>query len=321
MEGMEHSDGHNHWYRSAVEDEGYYVVSEDVVSLLAQWAAPRGFVLPPAHFFVSLRNEMRRKLEGFFPRVMLVSEEGLRRAFRECLGDMPPRALVSADYVYAPQGCLHLEISRLTAENMESEGQGSRNSLPVARQLEVLRSTAEEPVTLVDDVLFSGESACGLIRMVRARQIEVAQIFAGISTRGAVQRIRAKYPKIGIYSVLYFPNGVLDEVCERDFYAGVPFSGRVVGRGGIALAPEQGLPYFQPFIDKAHVREWSSVPLKHVEEWSHFCCSQSIALWTAIEKCSGKEVRCSDLSRRPNLVPCDDSRFVDRLHELAFAEA
>ncbi|MFH1193057.1 MAG: hypothetical protein V1656_01945, partial [Candidatus Jorgensenbacteria bacterium] len=100
MERMERSDSHNHWYRTAVEESGYYVVSEDIVSLLTQWAVSRGFVLPPAHFFTSLRDTMKRKLEEFFPRVMFINEEGLRGVFQEFLNDVPIRTLVSTDHVY-----------------------------------------------------------------------------------------------------------------------------------------------------------------------------------------------------------------------------
>ncbi|MFH0806358.1 MAG: hypothetical protein V1885_01385, partial [Candidatus Brennerbacteria bacterium] len=220
----------------------------------------------------------------------------------------------------APRGCLHLEVTRLTGEDMKSTGQGSRNADSIEAQLNFLKNAVEGPITLVDDVLFSGDSVCDLIRMIQTSGIEIERVFAGISTHGAAQKIHERYPKISMFSALHFSHEVIDEICERDFYAGVPFSGRLIGNNGIAHVPERGLPYFQPFADKAHAKEWSSVPLEHVEEWSHFCRMQSIVLWVAIEEYSKRKVLCNDLSRRPHPIPCDDSRFVDRLHALALAE-
>lgn len=314
---MERSTEGNHRYLTAIEEEGYYVVSADIEYLLGRWAAVRGFALPPPSVFEELRRAMQLQLEKFFPRVLVVKEAGLRRMIHECVNGASGHSMISADRVYSPRGCLHLELSRLTSENMEPAGQGSRDSRSVSEQLQDLGDRAIGPITFVDDVIFSGESACELLEAMHLHGLGVGRVIAAISTREAVGKIHKHYPGIEVLSVLHFPHGVIDEVCERDFYAGVPLSGRLVGRDGVALVPERGFPYFGPFADREHVHKWSSVPLEHVDEWSRFCLSQSIALWEAVEDASGRVVRCDDLERRPFSISADSARFVDQLRAVA----
>lgn len=53
---------------------------------------------------------------------------------------------------------------------------------------------------------------------------------------------------------------IIDEVCERDFYLGLPYSGRsLIGNNNI------GFPYFLPF---GKLRDWASIPSEFQNDFS-----------------------------------------------------
>jgi hypothetical protein len=100
---------------------------------------------------------------------------------------------------------------------------------------------------------------------------------------------------------------LIDQVCERDFYAGVPYSGREH-----AGADNVGFPYFLPF---GKPKDWASVPDKHQKIFSRMCIRTSIDLFEELERLNNVEFKCKDLPRFVVGIPKDDSRFVDHLKQ------
>lgn len=101
---------------------------------------------------------------------------------------------------------------------------------------------------------------------------------------------------------------VIDEVCERDFYPGVPFSGRL-----LVNHENVGVPYLLPF---GHPGKWASIPDRWQVSFSGFCLQQTIRLFEEIERCSDRMVGCSELGRMVATLPRDGTRFVEALRAL-----
>ncbi len=153
-------------------------------------------------------------------------------------------------------------------------------------QLELLSRSGIKKVSLVDDVVFSGDFLLRVIKLLESRGITVSAVYAGIAIgQGMEKVVKAGYP---FEYVLLFPD-VIDEVCERDFFPGVPLSGRTL-RG----SQNVGIPYLLPF---GLMNKWSSVPVNCHQIVSQKCIGLTVELFDEIGIASGRSVLCSDLDR------------------------
>ncbi len=143
-------------------------------------------------------------------------------------------------------------------------------------------------ICLVDDVIFSGVLIDRLIKVLCGYGITVPLVCAGIGIIEGIDRItNGKKIKIDCAKVY---DDVIDEVCERDFYLGVPYSGRsVIDNENISI------PYFLPYGKPG---DWASIPIPFEIEFSKFCIGQSISLFEEIEIVSKRKVCCSDIERK-----------------------
>jgi hypothetical protein len=279
-----------------------YVISEDIHILLSEWAKKRGFTIPPAKFFKQLRQEMQEYFEKIFGvgNVDMVSASELKNGMLSLIKRSGLPA-ISMDRVYI-RTTPDIQVTRMVDKNLIDQGIGPRyGTLPIDKQLSMIR---EREIALVDDVLFSGKVMVKIIKALEKRGVKVPIVIAGIAVGEGVQRIQ-KQTDSQILSVRYYKE-VIDEICERDFYPGVPLSGRsLLGKANI------GYPYIYPF---GKVCAWASIPEKYAKEFSCFCLYQSIYLWSAIEAVSAKPVRCRDLERLPKEAWCgEDSLFTQKL--------
>ena len=227
-----------------------YVIAEDLQLILTKWARERGFKLPKEDFFISLREEMKQELRKIFPRVEFVNEakllEGLKRS--AILHQGP---LISLEKVYVENPPIAIEITRMIGEDLEPLSEGSRSHKPLDYQAkeiaERLGGKLRHSVTILDDAIMSGNTLMNVIEKLRDVNIHVTHAVGGVVTEEAERRLTNAFPHIKISSVAHFPTIIGEVQHERDFYAGVPFSGRLIGKRGLPLNPETGAPYFLPF--------------------------------------------------------------------------
>ncbi|MDP3975829.1 MAG: hypothetical protein Q8P95_02835 [bacterium] len=279
-----------------------YVVSADIHLLLKQWAEKRGFNLPPLHLFFELRNQMTAELAAIFPgrSVDMITEEELVAGINQLTqGHNDP--VVSLDRTYATAAAQTLEATRMIDTTLNSLDIGSRTGECLEDQVARIAQAGGSTIfQLVDDVIFYGESMVHLIGLMKKAGLRVSRIIAGIMIAEGQRAIHAAHPEVEICATRTYP-AVLDEICERDFYAGVPFSGRLIGErrngGVLPLHPERGAPYFLPF---GKPYEWATIPKEMEKYWSVFCLTQSITLWKAVEAANpDRIVVLSDLDRVP----------------------
>lgn len=279
-----------------------YVISADIRMLLKNWTAANGFCLPDDSFFVELRLAFIERIKKIHPFLEFVSEEELSVGIKEIVSSSKLE-IVSIDKTYYVSS-LKLEMTRIYDAKMDRDvGVGRRANAPsIFSQFRKIREFGVSEVMLVDDVIFSGE---GISRVAKAMEnfgIKVPAICAGVGIGGGVKRLR----DCGILVSCVREYGeVVDEVCERDFYPGIPFSGRLMYGTRNTF-----MPYVLPF---GNPEKWASIPSAHVQDFSRFCLLQSIRLFEEIENVSERDVYCEDIGQHIVGLPRQGVRFVEAL--------
>jgi hypothetical protein len=279
-----------------------YVVSGDIYLLLSNWAKEKKFILPEKKFFQELRQEFKNYFRQIFPRFEYISETEIVNHLRFATSRSNLLS-ISLDPVYYPDD-FPLALTRGVDINLVDRGLRHRFASPsLLKQLSAIKMSGLKEICLVDDVIFSGVLAERVIKLLSQLGLEVVFVIAGVGINEGLKKI-SKSRSISCARVY---NDVIDEVCERDFYLGIPYSGRsLVGVKNI------GLPYFLPFGNPA---KWALIPEQKQKEFSLFCLKQSIILFSEIEKTSQKIITNSDIERQVPGQPLSGSylNFLENL--------
>jgi len=281
-----------------------YVVSADIYFLMKKWAIQYSFVLPKVEFFRQLREEFSNYMVRIFSNFELVSEDEISIGLTSLVGEsgLP---VISMDRVYF-ESKLNFEITRLVDNDGNDYGWGNRpGTPPLKQQIQKLQMSGICEAVIVDDVVFSGILLERTINLLSGIGIHVPLICVGIGIAEGVNRINGT--KREILCVRTYKE-VIDEVCERDFYPGVPLSGRLL-IGGDNI----GIPYLLPF---GKPEKWASIPSEYVVNFSKFCLRQTIRLFDEIERCSRRAILCRDLGRKVIGLPMDETRYLDVLQKI-----
>lgn len=281
-----------------------YVVSEDINLLLGNWAEERGFIMPKEEFFDEFRAAFKDTMSRVFDSFELVPERELSEGMTDIVnrsGLLP----VSFDRVYfrTEPG---LEITRLVDEAGQDKGLGRRADNPaLLKQFRRLREGGIKEVILVDDVIFTGDMIRRAGNLIERMGVKVPVVCAGIGISEGIEQLNGFGQEVRCVREY---EQVVDEICERDFYPGIPMCGRSLeGNENV------GVPYILPFGNPG---KWASIPVEWQEPLSRFCIQQTIKLFEEVEQASGKPIRCQDLERKMFLLPRDETRFVTALERL-----
>lgn len=280
-----------------------YIVSADIYLLLSKWAERKNLILPSTQFFSDLRKEFTSYMLKMFPEFEFISEDEIFRYMSEVTRriNLP---VVSLDPVYF-QGDYSLELTRNVDLDGTDRGLKHRfGSHPLLKQLSLLKDIQIKEVCLVDDVIFSGVLTERVIRSLSHLGISVPVVCAGIGIQEGIDRITTS--SRSIYCLKTYDD-VMDEVCERDFYLGVPYSGR-----SLCNSQNIGLPYVIPY---GKPDKWASIPVLYQKPFSEFCINQTIILFEEIEKTSGRIIDCSDIERKVFDQP-EKGSYVDFLKSI-----
>lgn len=282
-----------------------YIVSEDIYLLLQHWARQRNFILPEESFFRNLRGEFAVFFREIFSDFEMVSEKemvtGIEMFIKE--SELIPISLDRSYYLAE----YNFEITRFVDTNKNDVGTRERYGTPrIHIQLQKLQKELKgKKVIIVDDVIFSGDVVEQTINELSQLGIKVVAVCAGIGIEKGVDRLNCAGYEVNCVRIY---ESVIDEVCERDFYPGVPLSGRsVVDKENV------GVPYILPFGDP---EKWASIPQKSQKPLSEFCIKQTIKLFEAIERESKRMIKCEDLDRKVLSLPTNGKRYIDCLEEI-----
>lgn len=279
-----------------------YVVSADIKVLLSRWASIRGFVLPDEGFFTDLRVEFSRLMRSIFPGFVWVSEEEIVDGLREKTS-LARHPLLSLERAYF-ETPLRLDLCRCVDVQNSDVGLCARSGASLLTQLATLCRTGIKSVALVDDVIFSGSFLIRVLELLKKKGIEVSAVYTGIAIGSGMEKIRSH--GYSVECVRFFPE-VVDEICERDFFPGVPLSGRTL-RG----TQNVGIPYILPF---GLMGKWASVSEEYEDVVSKRCIELTVQLFDQIGRSSGRLVRCLDLDRGVSGIPSSAAPFVATLQQ------
>jgi len=223
--------------------------------------------------------------------VEIVGYEDLKSGL-DALSAKSAYPVVSLDRAYVDDATsnvsMFVDLTRWVDQDLNDLGLHGRDGHPYARSQNsnplFHNGIGDRPIVLADDVIFSGENLAQDIDYLRQLRNPVMRVIAGIGVREGVAKIEAT--GVPVTCVRRYSN-VIDEVCERDFYAGVPLSGRTVQDTRQPARASWSAPYFEPF---GRPDAWASIPPERAAEFSRFCLLQSIKLWEAVEQASGKPI-------------------------------
>ncbi len=280
-----------------------YVVSGDLGLLLAQWGKQSGFIAPDQEALREIRSAFCARMGQIFPHFEYLDElvlyDGLQKRVKS--RNLP---IVTMDRAYVTEG-LHLDFSRTVTASRIDVGLAPRPGAqaPPFQYAEIANKLGgNRRVQLVDDVIFAGQGMLDAIENLRNHGVTVAGVCAAVGIGAGVDRVR---PLVDFVDCVHEFPAVLDEICERDFYPGTPFSGRTQ-----IAADNVGMPYVAPFGD---VHQWAAIPMGEVDSFSRLCIELTIHLFEVIERGSNRVVRCCDLPRNVAGLPQGEQRFVEVL--------
>ena len=279
-----------------------YVISRGLKSIIKKWCKQNNFIAPKDIFFVEMSERLENKLKSIFPQVEIISHREISAEITKIVtsNKLTP---ISLDRIYF-QSQLNLDVTRKMLPNNGKYVIGNRfGTPPLIEQLQTIENSGVREVVLIDDVLFSGGTLISIIKKLNNIGVNVKLVCAGIGIKKGIKNVQ-KYCPVECFKVY---NEVIDEICNWDFYPGVPLSGRL-----IADSDNIGKPYCEPFGD---IVNWASIPVEHADDFSQFLIRESIRLFDEIEKLSFKKVLCSDLERKVHGMPTDKTRFVIALEK------
>ena len=282
---------------------------------MARWSKSRCLTPPGGDFYVGLRLRLRNFLENIFARVTFIDSQEIREG------------LLSAVALHRQAGLKVVSLERAYLEDGEVDGRieltrtvddsgndilipAVRNGTPMkARQFENLRN---QSIALLDDVVFSGKTLVSTVNELQHYGVNVHAVIAAVGVQDGVNRLKGAsfgvmdMPEHLAVNCLEEFDDVSDQVCERDFFPGVPYSGRAHYLDGSSF------PYVLPF---GLPGKWASIPEKEVTRFSVLCLDNAIALFSELERINGLEIPCSMIPRPIFGFPNDNTRFVSFLEE------
>jgi hypothetical protein len=270
-----------------------YVVSSDVAGLMERWTSHNGLQLPKNGFFKHLTNDLHETLKGYFSEgVEIVDEQELRSGLLDKVAHSY-NPVISLDRAYlneqTPNITGFIDLTRGIDENLKGIGLRERpGTASKDIQLERLRTSEITPITLVDDVIFSGEGVVEIAKDLTSVNIRVDKVIAGIGIVKGIELIQDQ--GIEVDTVRTY-DAVIDEVCARDFYPGVPLSGRSVYTEG---GNNYSAPYISPF---GNPEAWANIPEEHVENFSQIGIAHAVAIWEAVEHASDRKIPAEQTPR------------------------
>ncbi len=270
-----------------------YVVSADSQGLLKNWANKNQLTIPEDEYFQGMLRDLESTLSRYFSRVDIIPEEFISQGLNGFIKNSSV-PVVSLDRAYVNPQQINLagflDATRTVDSRLNSTGLGSRaRKISLERQIGQLALQQKgKSMALADDVIFEGKTMLQLVQKFRSKGIPINTVYSGITIKDGKELIERNGVRVD--SLIVYDH-VIDEICERDFVVGSPYSGRsVVDGGGIV----QGAPYLFPFGKPV---EWASIPSDEAVNFSLFALSQSLLLWAKTEQLSRQSISTKKVAK------------------------
>ena len=200
----------------------------------------------------TFRASVDADLRAMGKRTIWIPSSELRNGINNRLkrGSQP---ILSLDDIYTQSADQYLGISRGVTPDLKNGGYVARRGYPTIEQQFDNLSPLRGLVTVVDDVLFSGEMVEWLQYELNRRDIRIGRLVCGIALEEGLERMEKMRIPV---DTEYIFGDVEDEICERDL-AMVPGSGRRI------TTLEANALYVDPVYGKP--AEWASIKEDQVD--------------------------------------------------------
>ena len=285
----------------------------DIKTLIQRWAREKGFISPNRDFFDRLNSDFNENLGNTFPNYEFIDEQAMETMLNNLVNSYQ-LPVVSLDAVYVDQRKIDESVhsfsfSRMVKPDLSNVGRNNTFSRPGdPTLLTQVRSFPKGEVVLADDVLFTGHAIERTINILEANGTKVKAICLGVAIQGGIDYVKEHFPNIEIQYVKKYDE-VVDQVCQRDFFPGVAYSGRSVRNGN---DKNIGASYILPF---GNAEQWASIPKDKVKQFSIHSIVQAIELYKEIEFQSKRRILCKDIDRATEAHLPSDKPFIDVLYE------
>ena len=234
-----------------------------------------------------------------------------------------------------------LEVNRLVDYSGKPLGIGPRpRAKDLGRQVrEIIRSSEDRDIVLIEDGSFSGGTLCKIISMFEQERKAVKAIVVGILFPKAKERLRQSY-KGELIVADVFQSHLVDWMPDHDFFPFVQNNGKVLG---MQLADKAypiydhyanfySVPYLSHFLGHEDMGEWTglgSASDKDLYNFSHYCVEKTIGLFELLESLNGgthitiemlqgmSKVAVPFLLGSSNFLDRRDTRVLDYLTDIA----
>ena len=307
-------------------DTKRYFVSQDLETIVTRWCDGQSWKAPEAVFFGKLRARLIEALKHAFREPVEYDATRYRIeisplkldslcAIRRDPNDKS-EFWIALDDIAVSSCDVHLEITRIYDCDARKIGVGSRDRARTLLQQvaecqrkysDYARKIAKPKIVLADDGAYEGASIIAVARMLQRQGLPISTVKLGFATSKAVEAIinTLRPPEFSIATDLSVANIVGNDVvhvwvCERDFYLGVPRSGRTYGlpHDPDGAAPHEypiSFPYVEPF---AVSRGGGSIDIGKFS-FGRSQIEASIDLWNEIQRLNKTILYVSDAPRFP----------------------
>lgn len=317
----------SHGGKSGHSDHHHYLLTEDLGVLMRNWATHTGFVVPETRWFAQNHLLLRHALEHALqdkPEITLVDSlphhhmaGEIQRLVYQLHSNQELNidlgCVISLDQVYTLDTTYNpekLHVNRVTDPQSGAIEHQQRLGFPSIDEqiVELRRSLDSLYVIVVDDGIYTGDTMQWVLRKLRQHNIDVKAIVVGVQVKHPGQVVDYGINGNYIRTVETYSSSrpVLDWVCERDFFVGTPLGGRTLkgkegySKDGKTIATGAFYPVRQQWL-----ADWASISDPD-GEFGRFCLDRSDALFSEIEKLSGRPVLLGDLERLPVEVLDDE---------------
>lgn len=309
--------------------EKTYYVSQDLETIMARWCGDpvRALIAPNPSFFEELRSDLVSAIQHAF-RDEVEDELGKKyRVVVHALGLLDLRDVrrepgdrrefwITLDDITVPSWDYHLEVTRIYDRDARKLGVGSRNRTKTilqqiadcqAKYAAYAETTSNPKIVLADDGAYEGGSILRVARELKKHGLPVHTVKLGFATSKGYDAILTemqppefdRHVNLGVSSSSK-TEGIHVWVCERDFYLGVPRSGRTYGilQQPDGAAPHK-LPICFPYVEPFAVSRGGGSMNVGKFSFGRSQIEASIRLWSEIERLNDKTFLVSDIPRFP----------------------
>ncbi|HLD28610.1 MAG TPA: hypothetical protein VJB67_03265 [Patescibacteria group bacterium] len=295
-------------------------------------------------FFLELKDEIERRIQGFFPDATIKSVTTEDLADEIMSQAVHQKTLLREAEIVST--CLELailrrghsiEINRIVDQAGQIIGLGPRPSYPcLDEQIHSINAVSNSrPLVLVEDGSFTGSTLIHILDKLEGQRMSVAAIVIGFAFPKALEAVQARFE--GEVVVVEPMEEFIDWMPDHDFFPFTPNCGRVLGMSwngtNLPFYTHNGASYAVPYlIPFCPMTRWTSIPEDYIYDFSMFCLQQTLKLFELIGRLSGEPVTIGQLMDvRPKIsipvpiggsgLPRLNARVVDFLsdvcHELA----